>query len=139
MLNTTVGKIAEMDFAKLCMQKGLHVSMPIDDCSGYDAIVEKDGKLLKVQIKSTLKESSRRRESTKKVSYKVAVQKGWDGRDSYSEKHFDILAVYLHALDVWYFFRFSDLTGTTIRIYPDAKISKFHHHKENWDILLKNF
>ena len=33
------------------MQNGFNVSMPLLDASPYDAIIEKDGKLFKIQIK----------------------------------------------------------------------------------------
>lgn len=46
------GCFAEYRFAIRAMEWGFNVSMPLLDASAYDAIVEKDGILNKIQIKS---------------------------------------------------------------------------------------
>ncbi len=46
------GCFAEYRFAICAMEQGFNVSMPLLDSSKYDAIVEKDGVLRKIQVKS---------------------------------------------------------------------------------------
>ena len=45
------GCFAEYLFATEAMKHGFNVSMPLLDASKYDCILEKDGKLFKIQIK----------------------------------------------------------------------------------------
>lgn len=137
MLNTTIGKIAEMDFAKQCMQRGLHVSLPLNDCSGYDAIVEKNGKLIKVQIKSAKKRSHGKR--APEHTYRFAVVKGRLSDIKYENKHYDVLACYVHELNLWYFFSFKDVKTTNLRVYPMSPNSKYEVYRENWDIIYDTF
>jgi len=50
------GCFAEYRFAIRAMENGFNVSMPLLDASAYDAIVEKDGVVRKIQIKSITKD-----------------------------------------------------------------------------------
>ena len=45
------GCFAEYHFATTAIKKGFNVSVPLLDSSMYDCILEKDGKLFKVQVK----------------------------------------------------------------------------------------
>ena len=50
------GCFAEYKFGTIAMENGFNVSMPLLDASAYDAIVEKDGVVRKIQIKSITKD-----------------------------------------------------------------------------------
>jgi len=128
MNNSSIGKIAEMDFAKECIKRGIVPSMPLDDCGGYDFIIEKNGKLVKVQIKSTTKLCK-----TKKI-YRVAVQKGNYGDTPYSDSDFDILSVYIHPLNMWYHIPKDKIKTRGIGFRPDKPDSKYEIHR-NWDAI----
>ena len=45
------GCYAEYLFATTAIEKGFNVSMPLLDASKYDCILEKEGKMFKIQIK----------------------------------------------------------------------------------------
>ena len=45
------GCFAEYHFATTAMLKGFNISFPLLDSTKYDCIIEKDGKLFKIQIK----------------------------------------------------------------------------------------
>ena len=61
MNNNQRGCLAEYIFATIAMQNGFNVSMPLLDASPYDAIIEKENKLYKIQIKHVSKNRKKRR------------------------------------------------------------------------------
>lgn len=76
------------------MQNGFNVSMPLLDASPYDAIIEKDGKLFKVQIKY-ISEDRKKNKSSTHISL---TQTG----KPYLEKYVDFFAIYFVELDGFY-------------------------------------
>lgn len=89
------GERIEVLFCLRALEQGLNVSRPLGDNQKYDAITDDNGRLVRVQIKSTSVRSGR--------GYLVSTKSGGPTRrQSYSGDYCDILAVYLVALDEWH-------------------------------------
>lgn len=117
-----------MDFAKECIKRGIVPSMPLDDCGGYDFIIEKNGNLVKIQIKST------ETICAVKKCYRIAVQKGMNGGKSYSDSDFDILSIYIHDLNIWYHMPNSKVKVRSISLRPHNPKTKYEIYR-NWEAI----
>lgn len=87
------GEWAEAQFMAKAAGHGLAVSKPWGESARYDFIVETAGRLLRVQVKSTLCRNKR--------SYACSVHPNLRTRP-YSAGEFDFLAAYVIPEDVWY-------------------------------------
>lgn len=76
------------------MQNGFNVSMPLLDASPYDAIVEKEGKVFKIQIKYI----SADRKKSKSTTH-ISLKRNGKG---YLEKYVDYFGIYFAELDGFY-------------------------------------
>lgn len=132
MNNDHIGKLAEMQFDIECAKRELICSWPSIDKNGYDCIVD-SGSLLKVQIKSTM--YTRKDPKRNEQQYKIMVQKGKSGKDAYSKNDFNILAVYIHPTNDWYFIPYLEIHNRCISINPKSNRSKYIKYKNNWDYL----
>lgn len=83
------GCFAEYRFAIRAMEQGFNVSMPLLDSSKYDSIVEKDGVLRKIQVKSI---SEARTNKVNRDDVQCVLRK--DSK-SYSIELVDYFAIYV--------------------------------------------
>ena len=86
MNNNQRGCLAEYIFATIAMQNGFNVSMPLLDASPYDAIIEKENKLYKIQIKHVSKNRKKRRNDIQLVLRRSDV--------AYKLEEVDFFAIY---------------------------------------------
>ena len=86
MNNNQRGCLAEYIFATIAMQNGFNVSMPLLDASPYDAIIEKENKLYKIQIKHVSKYRKKRRNDIQVVLRRSDV--------AYKLEEVDFFAIY---------------------------------------------
>ena len=85
------GCFAEYKFATRAMEQGFNVSMPLLDSSPYDAIIEKDGELFKIQIKYVSANRKKRRDD---------IQLNLSGlKVFYHLKDVDFFAIYFEEHD----------------------------------------
>ena len=85
------GCFAEYKFATRAMEQGFNVSMPLLDSSPYDAIIEKDGELFKIQIKYVSADRKKRRDD---------IQLNLSGlKVFYRLKDVDFFAIYFEEHD----------------------------------------
>ena len=108
---TSSGFSAELFVAADLYERGYTVSKPLDGSSKYDLVVDKDGKLFRVQVKSS-------------TGVYIQAQIGWtkyrenvyDGKGvtehvirKYNEGDFDVLAIYQRNSKTVYYVPVSDL------------------------------
>ena len=82
---------------------GLRVSKPYGDSASYDVGVESAGRILRVQVKSTLY----RRRGIESYSLNVHGPR----RQLYKDGSVDFFAVYLIPRDTWYILPFEEMGG----------------------------
>lgn len=104
------GCYSEYLFATMAMENGFNVSMPLLDASPYDAIIEKNNKLYKIQIKHASK--------TRKRDYKnihIVLRRS---QDFYKLEEVDYFAIYHEELKG--FFIVPNTEQRSIRISKDG-------------------
>jgi hypothetical protein len=123
------GELAEIRFLLAAASKGLLVAKPWGDSEPFDFLVGRDGRYLRVQVKST---SSYRKSRYVVNCYHTSRHKGYTGRD------IDIVAVYIVPEDKWYIIPVQAL-GNSVQIsfsnLPTAK-RRFEPFLDAWHYIL---
>lgn len=133
--NAAIGKVAELQFNITALRRGYACLWPSVDIHGYDCIIDANGKLFRVQIKSTAKVNTNNRGYRE---IKVSCSKGKAGRTNYDCDDFDFLAVYSHALDEWWIIPIEEtpiaIGSRSLSIYQDKKNSKYTQFQSAWHL-----
>src|SRR5882724_11980706 len=107
------GEWAELCFMVRAAEKGLQVSKPWGETARYDFAVERDGRFLRVQVKSTMFRD--------RGGYSCTVR---GCRGPYEGAPFDFVAAYLIPEDLWYIIPEEMIRGQgSIAVYPQLKKS----------------
>ena len=121
------GEWAELCFMAKAAGLGMGVSKPLGDSRRYDVLVEAGGRILRVQVKSTL---YRRRGN----EYSLNVM--GPQRKQYEPGTVDFFAVYLIPEDEWYIIPYEVLgEKLTLHFSPGGSRQKYGRYREAWDLL----
>ncbi|MFB3918383.1 MAG: group I intron-associated PD-(D/E)XK endonuclease [Terriglobales bacterium] len=119
------GEWAELRFMARAITQGLKVAKPWGDSARYDLIVEYQGSLKRVQVKST-----------RPRHYGGYVCHLSTGRSGYSRNEVEFLALYLIPEDLWYIIPIEHLEGAqTVLLVPSKPTHRFHIYQEAWHLL----
>ena len=130
MLDKIKGELAEAKFIVEAISRKFIVSAPFGDSCEYDFIIDYNGKLNKIQVKSAW---TLLRPETSGGRYGVKMGK-CKGKIKYKSVDFCIV----YALNVWYIIPMNLVEGTNITVYPHRDSDgKYEQYKNHWD-LLKN-
>lgn len=110
MNNNQRGCLAEYLFVTIAMQNGFNVSMPLLDASPYDAIIEKDNKLYKIQIKHVSNDRKRRRTDVQITLRRSGLY--------YTLNEVDYFAIYFEELNG--FFVIKNTEQRSVRLSPNG-------------------
>ena len=120
------GEWAELCFMARAAGMGLCVCKPYGDSAQYDVGIEHDGRMLRVQIKSTT--YSREGAFTCNV-----VGRGHKG---YVAGVVDFFAIYVVPANVWYILPFAATAGTvSLQLSPGREGERFQQYLEAWHLL----
>jgi hypothetical protein len=129
----SLGKLSEMQFCVDAAKRGLNVSVPSHDHSGYDLIAEgSSSKLYKVQVKATRAKSI---QNDRTPCYKIQISRGSKSKRRYDKNEVDFFAVYIYELNNWYIVPFNACTSISIRLYPSKPNHKFSKFLEAWHLI----
>ena len=110
----TIGDIAELKAAAHLAELGYFISRPLTDNAPYDLIVDIEGQLLKVQVKS--------RALVKGAVSVGLTRRSHKSRLAYGEGDFDIMALYCSTTDAFAFIPWKEMqnlsSGISLRIDP---------------------
>ena len=119
------GEWAEMRFMAMATENGIEVSKPYGEMAHYDFVVEHEGRLARVQVKSTMYRNGR--------GY-ACTMRGWRG--PYGLNAFDYVAVYLILEDLWYIVPAKNIRGQwTVTLNPNLKNARYEPYREAWYLL----
>jgi hypothetical protein len=130
------GMMGELIFVVKASSMGFSVSKPYDGTEPYDLVIEENGRLLRIQVKSVF--------TTCRWGYSVSVQRHSKGHGrpaiQYSAEEIDFIAAYVVPHDAWYIIPvFEIVSRAHIRLYPEgAKRNDgalFEKYREAWDLL----
>ena len=122
------GEWAELVFMARAAGEGLKVLKPQGDSLRYDVAVEGGGKILRVQVKSTI---YRRRNG--EYSLNVLGPR----RQRYAEGEVDFFAIYLIPEDSWYILPFETVGKKNLSLHftPTSARHKYADYREAWHLL----
>jgi len=127
------GVIAELIFVVKAASMGFAVSKPYGDSEPYDVVVEANGRLFRIQVKSVF--------TTSRWGYSVSVaRKRQQKQAQYSAQEIDFVAAYVVAHDAWYIIPVAEIASlTNIRLYPEGAKRQdgalFEKYRDAWDLL----
>jgi hypothetical protein len=126
------GEWAELVFITIAQGLGFNVGKSWGDSAAYDVTLEREGRFLRVQVKST---ESRTEGSEGSYSCPLC---GLDHR-LYTAKEIDYFACYVVPADVWYIFPVRRLQGMmTVSLTPHRKGHKYERYMEAWWFLTRH-
>lgn len=127
------GEWVELQFMAQALRKKLRVSKPWGDSGSYDVGIEHQGRLIRVQVKST----SYRLGS----GYQCACQPNARSR-RYTTRKVDFFAAYIVPEDVWYIIPASVVLKTKscdVMLHPVQPARRdsylYEHYREAWHLL----
>src|ERR1700722_62160 len=128
------GEIAELIFVIKASSMGFAVSKPYGDSEAYDLVIEENGKLLRIQVKSAF--------TTSRWGYSVALARNRLGRraERYSAEEIDFVVAYIVPHDAWYIVPVAEIVGRShIRLYPEGTRKRdggsFAGNREAWEVM----
>src|SRR5262245_36865351 len=93
------------------MEYGLIVSRPYGDSARYDFLVDANGKLSRVQVKSVSQMNG--------ISYKIGATHGDSTKHAYRPDEVDFMAAWVIPCDAWYIVPIARIfPRKTIRVCP---------------------
>jgi len=126
------GEITELRFYLKAFEEGFVVSKPFGDNQRYDFIVDKNGKLSRVQIKSVGVQDKYDRGG----KYRINASFGASRKYSYSSNEIDILVVYIIPMEVWYIIPVNEISNIKTLGFRPHKSSRarLEVFKDRWDL-----
>ena len=91
---------------------GYNVLTPMEDFAGYDLVAEKDGRFIRIQVKTTSKTE------TEKNTYRFMTCGGSDAKTAYTKKKIDILIAWAMDEDLFWIFSPKDVKSPTKKLHP---------------------
>jgi hypothetical protein len=120
------GEWAELRFMARAAENGLIVTKPWGESARYDFVLEHEGCLFRVQVKSTLFKIEDR-------GYRCNVL---TNHGPYAQNQIDYIAAYIIELDLWYIIPAAAIVGQRhVSLYPRSEHSKYNAYKEAWHLL----
>ena len=125
------GELAELVFAQRAVELGMRVSKPWGESSPYDYVVDWQGRLQRVQVKSVGVEQQ--------GAYRVGTGSGRSSKRAYTAKEIDVLAAYVIPENTWYLIPVAAFTPVkTIHLCPGRRSKrKFERFREAWRVLME--
>ena len=121
------GEWAELCFMARAAGEGLQVLKPYGESARYDVGVEGGGRILRVQVKSTM---YRRRGG----EYSLNVM--GPGRKGYRKGTVDFFAVYVIPIGEWYIIPYAAMgRRLTLHFTPGSKRNKWVRYRDAWELL----
>ncbi len=122
------GEWAELCFMAKAAGLGMSVSKPHGDSRRYDVLVEAGGRILRVQVKSTIY-------CRRGGAYSLNVM--GPGRKKYAEGSVDFFAVFLIPVDRWYIIPYEVVGRKNLSLHftPGGRRQKYEKYLEAWELL----
>ena len=129
--------LTEALFVAEAIRMGFNVSRPLG-VMPYDYIIEKDGKLSRIQVKGTFADPAKNPKQLNKIMMKRSPT-----QTGYTISEIDFVAAYLVVADLWYVIPIAACAGLkTINLYPLKEIEgirpqqcRFEQYRNAWHLL----
>ena len=122
------GEVAELLFAAKAASLGFTVLQPYGQTRPFDLVVEFEGRMARVQVKSRWTPARAPR------GYEVGLH---GCHRPYRVGDLDFIAAYVAPIDTWYIIPFAEIpTKTTVCIPRAREKSKYSKYKEAWGLMI---
>ncbi len=122
------GEVSELAFMHKAVGMGLKVARPWGENNRYDFIVDCEGWLTRVQVKSAAVAHG--------GGYRVGTGSGRRSKQAYTRKQIDVLAAYIVPEDLWYLIPVTAFAPRkTIRLYPGRAAHRLAGFRDRWALL----
>ena len=119
------GMVAEYAFMSKIMSKGFDILTPVSPDAKYDTILYKNGRYIKIQVKSTTLIANSK--------YSAGIAYGTKTKDQYSSDDVDFFAIYLVPEEVWYIIpHYATNNRKRLKLSADGSC-KLGSFRENWE------
>ena len=135
------GGWAESVFQNLAIAMGFTVCKPWNDNGPFDFIIERDGRMLRIQVKSAFTACHNQFQFKSKRSKETRTER------PYTAAEVDFFACLIAPLDIWYIIPIAEVSTRQGAIYvrpPEAVVShvcpqrgsrNYEKFRERWDLL----
>lgn len=128
------GELAETIFLSAALRRGFRVSKPYGDNSPYDFIVERAGRISRVQVKATAHYDKLHR-----TGYRFHTSRNLGPRCRrtrvYLARDIDFIAGYVFPLDAWFIIPVATVHATMVRVLGRRRRSRYDRYREAWHLL----
>ena len=107
-----IGAVGVARVVGALFRNGYSVLTPLEDFTGYDLVAEKDGKFIRIQVKTTTKPEG------DKLYYRFMTSGGSEGKTTYTKDKVDVLVCWAMDEDLFWIIRPQDCSGPTKKLYP---------------------
>src|SRR5947209_2170308 len=119
--NKTKGAVTAMEFMCECLRRNGIVSVPLADDHAYDAVVDSNRRVFRVQVKTSSLEKNGRTYSCSSRRRVTVYGGGGSTKKSYQVKPYregELDCIVTKVLGRWYFYATPHLLPNNIRINP---------------------
>ena len=126
------GELIELAFTFKAASLGFSIARPYGDSNRYDLILDSGKRLLRIQVKSTIR--------VYRGGYSVHAT-GSPKREfpAYTAEEIDFLVAYINPLDIWYIVPVVAFTPrTSLQLYPNGcrtNAGQYEQYREAWHLL----
>ena len=118
------GDIAELRFMVLMREMGYTVCKPMSHHSRYDFIIDMNGDMKRVQVKSTNYKAKTKSDDAY-ICHSYTQRK----KMRYSVSEIDFMAVFINDYCAWYMIPIDDIKSESLKLYPHKVNSKGKYEK----------
>ena len=119
-----IGDVAELKLMALMMELGYMACKPMTHHSRYDLIVDMDGCLIRIQVKST-----NYKVKSKKDNAYVCHAYSQKKKNRYQTTEVDYMAIHVPDFDAWYIIPMEEIASENIKVYPHTPKSRGRFEK----------
>jgi hypothetical protein len=130
----SIGNLGELEFMLAAANRGFPVGKPFGDDEAYDAWVDADGRVWRVQVKT----------ATHYRNQTYALRSHWSGYRHlvpYTSADIDFLVGFIPEHHIWYIIPATAIQGRfTLNLYPFGarrSAAQFEKYREAWHLLTK--
>lgn len=111
--NRQIGAVGVARVAGALFRNGYSVLFPMEDFGhGYDLVAEKEGRFLRLQVKTTAKAEG------DKLYYRFMTSNGAGKKGKYTNKSIEYIVCWAMDEDLFWLLKPSDCKGPTKKCYP---------------------
>jgi hypothetical protein len=110
--NRQIGAVGVQRVAGALFRNGYSVLAPMEDFTGYDLVAERNGKFIRIQVKTSSKTEG------DKLHYRFMTSFGMGGKTTYSKTKVDYIVCWAMDEDLFWVFTAAQCRSSTKKVYP---------------------